>query len=126
MADLVGYSFRPSESLVSIHPSFLVFLASLWVVLEVNFFVWPKIDLWPHFSGPKNGPKRVKKGPKIPFFQVLFKHRHVTPRWKSFGLRILKKIILGHIDPFGPKNGPKRVKKGPKIPFFKFCTNIGM
>ena len=36
MADLVGYSFRPSESLVSIHLSFLVFLASLWVVLEMK------------------------------------------------------------------------------------------
>ena len=23
---------------------------------------------------------------KIPFSEILFKHRHVTPRWKSFGL----------------------------------------
>ena len=36
MADLVGYLFRPAESLVSIHLSFLVFLASLWVVLEMK------------------------------------------------------------------------------------------
>ena len=61
MADLVGYSFRPSESLVSIHPSFFVFLASLWVVLEVNLFVWAKIDFWPHFS-PLKGPARGQNG----------------------------------------------------------------
>ena len=56
---------------------------------------------------------------KIPFFEILFKHRHVTPRWKSFGLSITKIIILGHFDLFGPKNGPKGVKKGLKISFFE-------
>ena len=64
-------------------------------------------------------------GPKVPFFEVLFKHGHMTPRWKSFGLRIQKEIILGHFDPYGPKNGPKRVKKGPKISYFEIMNKHG-
>ena len=73
-----------------------------------------------HFdpSGPKTGPKRVKKGLKLSFFEILFKHGHVTPHWKSSGLRIENKIIVGYFDPSGPKTGPKRVKKGTENTIF--------
>ena len=59
---VVSKSFQPSESPVSIQPLFLMFLASLWVVLEVYFFVWPNFDFLRVFSlpsgaiGAKNGP----------------------------------------------------------------------
>ena len=63
------------------------------------------------FLNPDFGPKRGILGPKIPFFDMLSKYRHVTPRLKSFGLRIKKKTILGHFDLIGPKMGPKGSEK---------------
>ena len=62
---------------------------------------------------------------KILFSEILFKHRHVTPRWKSFGLSIKEMIILGHFDLFGPKNGPKRVNMDWKYNFLKFMFEHG-
>ena len=46
---------------------------------------------------------------KIPVSEILFKHRHMTPCWKSLGLSIKEMTILGHFDLFGPRNGWKRV-----------------
>ena len=38
----------------------------------------------------------------------------MTPRWKSYDCRIMKKIFLGHFELFGPKNGHRKgVKKRP-------------
>ena len=47
----VSNSFQPPESPVSIKPPFLMFLASLWVFLEVYFFVWPNFDFLHVFRG---------------------------------------------------------------------------
>ena len=78
-------------------------------------------------SGIVRKCRDVENIPKIQFFEILFKHRHVTPRWKSFGLSIDKEMtILGHFDLLGPKNGPKRVNMDWKYNFLKFCSNIGM
>ena len=59
--------------------------------------------------GPKNPvlknsgltvPKRVEKS-------NFFKHRHVTPRWKTWGFRITKKIFLAKSGLLGRNLGPK-------------------
>ena len=78
-----------------------------------------------HFDqfGHKKGPKRARQAilrQNIPIFIILFKHRHVTPRWKSFGLRIKKKYFYAYFDLLGPKKGQKGAKMqflvlGPKI-----------
>ena len=52
---VVSKSFQPSESPVSIQPPFLMFLASLWVFLEVYFFVWPNFDFFAVFLAPLRG-----------------------------------------------------------------------
>ena len=46
----------------------------------------------------------------------------MTPRWKSFGLRIKKKYFLDYFDLLRPKKGPK----GAKMQFLVFSSNIDM
>ena len=77
-------------------------------------------------SGNVGKCRDIENIQKIPFSEILFKHRHVTPRWKSFGLSIKEMTILGHFDLLGPKNEPKRVNMDWKYNFLKFCSNIGM
>ena len=63
-AVLVQCSLRPAESPGSIQPSFLMFLESLRLVLEVYFLFCPKLIFWP-FSAPSGGQNntfRVQKG----------------------------------------------------------------
>ena len=76
---------------------------------------------WHKVRGPKlektDGERFV---PKIPVLQNsgpttrfgteklnFFKHRHVTPRWKTWGFRITKKILLVKSGLLGPNLGPK-------------------
>ena len=91
------------------------------------FGIFPK----KYFFGPWRVLK-ISKNPRNisfwPFLKIFLDHRHVTPRWKSHGFRIMKKI-MGHFELFGPKNGPKRVIKpllGPKIFENIILQNIGM
>ena len=72
--------------------------------------------------GPKNPvlknsgltvPKRVKES-------NFFKHRHVTPRWKTWGFRITKKIFLAKFGLLGRNLGPKSYFLNEKSNFFEF------
>ena len=79
-----------------------------------------------HFDqfGHKKGPKRARQAilrQNIPIFIILFKHRYVTPRWKSFGLRIKKKYFYAYFDLLGPK----KAKKGPKCNFWFWDRKYG-
>ena len=62
IAHLVWFSFRPSVTPVSTQPSFLMFLASLWVVLEVYFSIWP-ILIFCGFLISCKGPWGLKMSP---------------------------------------------------------------
>ena len=64
--------------------------------------------------GPKT-PVLENSGPTTRFGTKksnFFKHRHVTPRWKTWGFRITKKIFLVKFGLLGRNLGPKWAKKG--------------
>ena len=52
----------------------------------------------------KNSGPRTRFGTEKSNF---FKHRHVTPRWKTWGFRITKKIFLAKSGLLGRNLGPK-------------------
>ena len=59
--------------------------------------------------GPKT-PVLENSGPTVRFGTEksnFFKHRHVTPRWKTWGFRITKKIFLVKFGFLGRNLGPK-------------------
>ena len=59
--------------------------------------------------GPKT-PVLENLGPRTRFGTEksnFFKHRHVTPRWKTWGFRITKKIFLAKFGFLGRNLGPK-------------------
>ena len=78
-------------------------------------------DFWQAVRGPKLkktygnrfGPKTPvleNSGPTVRFGTEksnFFKHRHVTPRWKTWGFRITKKIFLVKFGILGRNLGPK-------------------
>ena len=64
-------------------------------------------DLSRKFRFFKIRARRPVSGPKNRIFSNLFKHRHVTPRWKTWGFRITKKIFLVKFGILGRNLGPK-------------------
>ena len=64
-------------------------------------------DLSRKFRFFKIRARRPVSGPKNRIFSNFFKHRHVTPRWKTWGFRITKKIFLAKFGLLGRNLGPK-------------------
>ena len=91
-------------------------------------------DFWQEVREPKLKKTYGNRfGPKTPVLEIsgptvrfgteksnFFKHRHVTPRWKTWGFRITKKIFLAKSGLLGRNLGPKSYFLTEKSNFFEF------